>query len=149
MTLSFTSFLPQARGLIGRVLVLLAAFSMVACAVSPPGAGLTGTGQVLAIQEHRQVDQTTSAASQVGGAFLGAAIGSMFGGGRGRGIMTGVGAAAGSVGGAVAAQQNATLVWDITIRFDDGIDRTLRVSQLPSVRPGQRVRVYNGAVLPY
>jgi outer membrane lipoprotein SlyB len=149
MTSCVLSFARRARNLLGRVLLLVAATSMVACAVTPPGAGLTGIGQVLAIQEQRVVDQTTSAASQVGGALMGAAIGSMFGGGRGRGIMTGVGAAAGSVGGAAAAQQAATLVWDITIRFDDGIDRTLRVSQLPSVRPGQRVRVYNGAVLPY
>jgi len=149
MSSFFLSLQNAARKLMGRALLLVAAFSMVACAVTPPGAGLTGTGQVLAIQEQRVVDQTTAAASQVGGALVGAAIGSMFGGGRGRGIMTGVGAAAGSVGGAAAAQQNAALVWDITIRFDDGIDRTLRVSQLPSVRPGQRVRVYNGAVLPY
>jgi len=137
------------RSLFGRFLLLVAALSMTACAVTPPGAGLTGTGQVLAIQESRHVDPTTSAATQVGGALMGAAIGSLFGGGRGRSIMTGVGAAAGTVAGASAAQQNAAMVWDIVIRFDDGIDRTLRVSQPPQVRPGQRVRVYNGAVLPY
>jgi len=137
------------RSIFSRVLVLATVLSMTACAVTPPGAGLTGTGQVLAIQESRHVDATTSAATQVGGALMGAAIGSLFGGGRGRGIMTGVGAAAGTVAGASAAQQNAVMVWDIVIRFDDGIDRTLRVSQPPQVRPGQRVRVYNGAVLPY
>jgi outer membrane lipoprotein SlyB len=137
------------RSLFGRVLLLAAALSMTACAVTPPGAGLTGVGQVLAINESRQVDATTSAANQVGGALLGAAVGSLFGGGRGRAVMTGVGAAAGTVAGAAAAQQGAPLVWDIVIRFEDGIDRTLRVYQLPQVRPGQRVRVFNGAVLPY
>jgi len=140
---------PLFRSIFSRVVLLVAALSMTACAVAPPGAGLTGTGQVLAIQESRHVDATASAASQMGGALMGGAIGSLFGGGRGRGIMTGVGAAAGTIAGASAAQQNATLVWDIVIRFDDGIDRTLRVSQPPQVRPGQRVRVFNGAVLPY
>ena len=31
------------RSLFGRVLLLVAALSMTACAVTPPGAGLTGT----------------------------------------------------------------------------------------------------------
>jgi outer membrane lipoprotein SlyB len=137
------------RSIFGRVLLLAAALSMTACAVTPPGAGLTGTGQVLAINESRQVDATTTATTQVGGALMGAAIGSLFGSGRGRGVMTGVGAAAGTIAGTAVAQQNAPLVWDIVIRFDDGIDRILRVSQPPQVRPGQRVRVFNGAVLPY
>ena len=115
----------------------------------PPGAGLTGIGQVLAINESRQADASTAAANQVGGALIGAAVGSLFGGGRGRTVMTGVGAVAGTVAGAAATKHAAPLVWDIVIRFEDGIDRTLRVYQLPQVRPGQRVRVYNGAVLPY
>ncbi len=137
------------RSLFGRVLMLAAALSMVACAATPPVTGPTGVGQVVSIHESRQSDPTTTAVNQVGGALIGAAVGSMFGGGRGRSVMTGVGAAAGTVAGTAASQQAAPLVWDIVIRFEDGIDRTLRVSQPPQVRPGQRVRVFNGAVLPY
>jgi outer membrane lipoprotein SlyB len=136
------------RSLFSRALLLTAALCMAACAVAPPS-GPTGVGQVVAINESRQVDATTSAVNQVGGALIGAAVGSLFGGGRGRTVMTGVGAAAGTVAGAAASQQAAPLVWDIVIRFEDGIDRTLRVTQAPQVRPGQRVRVFNGAVLPY
>jgi len=29
----------------------------------------------------------------------------------------------------------------VTVRFDDGIDRRIRVEQTPSYRPGDRVRV--------
>jgi len=36
--------------------------------------------------------------------------------------------------------------WDVTVRFDDGIDRTIRVAQRPSYRPGDRARVSNNVI---
>jgi hypothetical protein len=48
----------------------------------------------------------------------------------------------------VASKAGAELVWIVNIRFDDGIDRAVTVSQRPGYRPGDKVRVDNGAVYP-
>jgi hypothetical protein len=39
-------------------------------------------------------------------------------------------------------------VWIVNIRFEDGIDREVTVTQRPNYRPGDRVRVDNGVVSP-
>jgi len=44
------------------------------------------------------------------------------------------------------AQRSAATVWDVSIRFDDGINRVVRVRERPNYRPGDKVRVVNGAV---
>jgi len=36
----------------------------------------------------------------------------------------------------------------VSIRFDDGIDRVIRVFQQPNLRPGARVRMSNGVITP-
>jgi hypothetical protein len=51
-------------------------------------------------------------------------------------------------GGQAGAQAGAVTAWDVSVRFDDGIDRVIRVYQTPSVRPGMKVRVANGSVQP-
>jgi hypothetical protein len=48
----------------------------------------------------------------------------------------------------MAARASATTAWIVQIRFDDGIDRTVRAKELPAYRPGQRVRVDGGVVHP-
>jgi hypothetical protein len=50
------------------------------------------------------------------------------------------------VGSQVGSRAGQTLVWDLTIRFEDGIDRMLTVTERPSVRPGDRVSVRDGQV---
>ena len=134
---------------LARFCALLFAAILAACASTPPGANLNGTGTVNAISEIREASQGAGLAGAVGGAVVGGMVGSLFGGGTGRTIATGVGAAVGSgVGGQAAAQAGAATAWDISVRFDDGIDRVIRVHQQPSVRPGQKVRVANGIVSP-
>ncbi|MFM1989652.1 MAG: hypothetical protein RJA99_2609 [Pseudomonadota bacterium] len=135
--------------LIARLTAVLFAAILAACASAPPGANLAGTGTVNAISEIREASQGAGVAGAVGGAVVGGMIGSLFGGGTGRTIATGVGAAVGSgVGGSAAAQAGAATAWDVSIRFEDGIDRIVRVYQQPVVRPGQKVRVANGMVSP-
>jgi len=51
-------------------------------------------------------------------------------------------------GGGAGASAGAVTAWDVSVRFDDGIDRVIRTYQMPGVRPGNRVRVANGVVSP-
>jgi len=51
-------------------------------------------------------------------------------------------------GSTIADRHAAETVWAVSIRFDDGIDRAVTVSQRPNYRPGDKVRVDNGVVRP-
>jgi hypothetical protein len=50
------------------------------------------------------------------------------------------------VGSSIANRAGAETVWDVTVRFADGIDRTVRVRERPDYRPGDRVSVAGGRV---
>jgi outer membrane lipoprotein SlyB len=132
-----------------KLAALLTAFALAACASAPPGAGLSGTGVISSIAETQKADTAGTLAGSIGGALIGAGLGSLVGGGTGRSIATGVGAAVGGSAGAQAgANASATTVWNVTVRFDDGIDRMIQVAQQPTLRPGTRVRVVNGQISP-
>lgn len=137
------------NALFRRLSALLAALVLAACASGPPGSGLTGEGTVNSITEVSQASTGASVAGSIGGALLGGWLGSNIGGGSGQVIATTVGATAGSVAGSTAAgQASAVTAWDVSVRFEDGIDRIVRVMQPPAFRPGARVRVANGTVTP-
>ena len=133
------------------VAVLLAACAVLlsACASVAETQGVSGRGVVQSIQETQQASTTANVVGAIGGAVVGGLLGSTIGGGTGQTIATAVGSIGGSMAGsAVAGKASAELAWLVNIRFDDGIDRTVTVSQRPSFRPGDRVRVDNGAVFP-
>jgi outer membrane lipoprotein SlyB len=147
MTLGFA--VPLARVL--RVLLaLLAAASIAGCATTGSGAqSLNGTGTILAIHESQQSSTAGSVAGAIGGAVLGSWLGSYIGGGVGRTVaMTAAGVGGSMAGSAAGAKVAANTVFDVTIRFDDGIDRTIRVREVPDARPGARVRVTNNQIAP-
>ena len=126
---------------------LLTVLALVACAGAPPGANVSGNGVVNAIAEIREASSGGGLAGSIGGALVGGALGSLVGGGTGQTIATGVGAAIGAgAGGQAGAQAGAVTAWDVSVRFDDGIDRVIRVYQQPALRPGVRVRVTNGSI---
>ena len=134
---------------LARIASLLFALALAACASPPPGANVVGNGTVNGISEVREASSGGSLAGSIGGAVVGGAIGSLFGGGTGRTIATGVGAAVGSGAGSQAgANMSAVTAWDVSVRFEDGVDRVIRVYQQPAVRPGSRVRVANGVITP-
>jgi outer membrane lipoprotein SlyB len=134
---------------LARIASLLFALVLAACASPPPGANVVGNGTVNSVSEIREASAGSGLAGSIGGALVGGAIGSLFGGGTGRTIATGVGAAVGSTAGAQAgAQAGAVTAWDVSVRFEDGVDRVIRVYQAPGVRPGSRVRVQNGVITP-
>ena len=133
------------------VAVRLAACAVLlsACASVAETQGVSGHGVVQSIQETQQASTSANVVGAIGGAVVGGLLGSTIGGGTGQTIATAVGSIGGSMAGsAVAGKASAELVWLVNIRFDDGIDRTVTVSQRPSFRPGDRVRVDNGAVFP-
>lgn len=131
-----------------RLMAVFTALSLAGCATSSPTATLNGMGRVNGITETTAVSQGTAATGSIGGALVGGAIGSLFGAGSGKAIMTGVGATAGSVAGSNAAARHGNLAWDVSIRFDDGIDRVIRTNSAPFFKPGDRVRVVNGNIMP-
>jgi outer membrane lipoprotein SlyB len=136
---------------IRRLSVLLAACAVLlsACASVAEAPGISGQGVVQSIQETQRTSTASNVVGTVGGAVVGGALGSLIGGGTGQTIATTVGAVGGAMAGsAVAGKAGAETVWVVNIRFDDGIDRAVTVSQRPNYRPGDRVRVENGAVLP-
>ena len=129
------------------MLALLAAV-MVGCASTPPGAGIVGSGVVQSITEGTETDQTANVIGAIGGAALGAWLGSNIGGGTGQTIATAAGGVAGGMAGSSVAGNaaGAKLFWDVRVRFEDGVDRVVRVYDRPAFKPGDRVSVANGMV---
>lgn len=109
----------------------------------------SGLGVVQSIQETQQTSTTANVVGAVGGALVGGALGSLVGGGTGQTIATSVGAVGGAMAGsAIANKHGAETVWNVNVLCDDGISRAFTVTQRPTFRPGDRVRVDNGQVLP-
>ena len=131
-----------------RWMLGMLAVTLIGCA-STPGAGVSGTGVVQSIAESTEANQATQVVGAIGGAVLGGWLGSNIGGGAGQTIATAAGSVAGGMAGsAVAGQADTRPVWDVRVRFEDGIDRTVRVYQRPAFRPGDRVSVSNGVITP-
>jgi outer membrane lipoprotein SlyB len=129
-------------------MALVASLLLAACA-SPPGASVSGTGVVQSIAEGTEANQATQVVGAVGGAVLGGWLGSNIGGGAGQTIATAAGSVAGGMAGsAIASNADTKTVWDVRVRFEDGIDRTVRVYQRPTFRPGDKVAVSNGVITP-
>ena len=110
---------------------------------------MSGTGVVQSIAEGTEANQTTQVVGAIGGAVLGGWLGSNIGGGAGQTIATAAGSVAGGMAGsAIASNADSKTVWDVRVRFEDGIDRTVRVYQRPTFRPGDKVAVSNGVITP-
>jgi outer membrane lipoprotein SlyB len=83
----------------------------------------------------------------VGGAIVGGLLGNQVGAGSGKDVAT----VAGAVGGAVAGNQieksvKSTKSYDITVRFEDGSSRVINEENGAAWRPGDRVKIINGAI---
>ena len=92
-----------------------------------------------------QTQGNASGVGAVGGAVVGGVVGNQVGGGRGRDAMTVLGA----VGGALAGNQieknmKSTKSYAITVRLEDGTTRVLHEANLPTWRPGDKVRIVDG-----
>ncbi len=124
--------------------LLVVLFGMVGAAWSQ---SYSGVGTVQSIREAQEGSTTGNVVGAIGGALLGGWLGSNIGGGTGRTIATGVGAVGGALAGrSVGNKMSQATAWYVTVRFDDGIDRQIRVEQPPNYRPGDRVRVSENVI---
>ena len=86
----------------------------------------------------------------IGGAVVGGLIGNQIGSGSGNTAAT----IAGAAGGAIAGREVERRVRDkddifkIYVRMDDGSYQAIAQESSPILRPGDRVRVENGVVMP-
>jgi outer membrane lipoprotein SlyB len=118
-----------------------------ALAGTPVHADYSGKGTVQSIAEEAEGSKTGNVVGAVGGALVGGWLGSSIGGGTGKTIATAVGAVGGAVAGkSVGNKASKAAVWYVTVRFEDGVDRRIRVTQQPNYRPGDRVSVSNGTI---
>ena len=92
------------------------------------------------------VQNVNTTLGTIGGALLGGGLGSLIGGGTGQTVATVVGAVGGAYAGNQMAQRSQTIVWRITVRYDDGSLATIQQTTAPGLRPGDRVRVTSNAI---
>jgi outer membrane lipoprotein SlyB len=86
----------------------------------------------------------------IGGAVVGGLLGSQIGSGRGQTAATIAGAAGGALAGREIERRTrgGDDIFKIFVRMDDGTYQAIAQESAPVVRPGDRVRVYDGVVTP-
>jgi outer membrane lipoprotein SlyB len=117
-----------------------------ASSLNPFKTKCTDCGQIESVREIVTRGEGTGLGA-VGGAVVGGAIGNQVGAGRGKDLAT----VAGAVGGAVAGNEiekraKSTKSYAITVRLDDGSSRVINETNPPTWRPGDQVKVTNGAI---
>ena len=115
-------------------------------ALNPFKAKCTDCGQIESVREIVTRGEG-SGLGAVGGAIVGGAVGNQVGAGRGKDLAT----VAGAVGGAVAGNEiekrtKSIKSYAITVRLDDGSSHVINETNPPLWRPGDQVKVTNGAI---
>ena len=94
-----------------------------------------------------QLNGDGSGAGAIAGGVVGGVIGNRVGKGLGRDLATIGGAVLGGfAGNQIERKVKATTAYDVAVRFDDGQRRVVRVRELPTWRPGDRVALRGGAL---
>ena len=109
---------------------------------NPFKAKCTDCGQIESVREIVTRGER-SGLGAVGGASVGGAVGNQVGAGRGKDLAT--------VGGAVAGNEmekrtKSIKSYAITVRLDDGSSHVINETSPPLWRPGDQVKVTNGAI---
>lgn len=106
-------------------------------------------GQLATVESIREVREAGDAkgVGAVGGGVVGGVVGNKLG--KGKTLFTVLGAA----GGALAGHQIEKHVrgekrWEISVRLDDGTQRTVASDVEPTWRAGERVRLLDGKLIP-
>ena len=101
------------------------------------------------IEDVREVEKAgqASGGGAVAGAVIGGVLGHQVGGGRGKDVATVLGA----IGGGVAGHQieknvRTTKEYQIVVRYEDGTQGLFTQDTPPSWRPGDKVKIINGAI---
>ena len=128
--------------------VFLLALSLAACASTSP-APFSGTGSVVSIREYNEPGMFGTTAGAIGGAAIGGAVGANIGSGSGQIAAASVlSVVTGMLGVAVGRMFDSRTRYEVLVRFDDGIDRSYSLDQAPGFRPGSKVSVEAGQLLP-
>jgi outer membrane lipoprotein SlyB len=104
-------------------------------------------GTVSAIREVEKKGEGTGLGA-VGGAVVGGVIGNQFGGGSGKKILTVAGAAGGAYAGhQIEKSARSTKTWNVTVRMDDGSERTIALGSAPALAVGDPVRLEGNNII--
>ena len=99
------------------------------------------------VQRVQQFDQKGkgSGVGMVAGAVVGGVLGHQIGSGRGNTAATILGAGGGAyAGNEIEKNAKRTYSWNVAVRLDSGVTRTLTFSNPPGVGEGERVRLIDG-----
>ncbi|RJG05095.1 glycine zipper 2TM domain-containing protein [Noviherbaspirillum cavernae] len=137
-----------------RTVSLLAAFfvfAMASCSTQPPaqapnasteGSTLVQTGQVTAVRDVTTAGGQTSGLGPFIGGVLGGIAGSSIGGGYGRtAAAIGGGVAGGIAGHQVEAAGTTRQFVAVTVRLENGEERTYNIDTAETFQPGDTVKV--------
>ncbi|WP_375153785.1 glycine zipper 2TM domain-containing protein [Cupriavidus plantarum] len=95
-----------------------------------------------------QTEKPTSGLGAVGGAVVGGLLGNQIGRGNGRILGTVAGAAAGGYAGNVVEKHvNKDTQYRVSVKMDDGTQRTFTYERDPGVQIGQRVHMERGVLV--
>ena len=106
-------------------------------------------GQPAIVESVREVNDPGEAKGV--GAVAGGVVGGVLGNklGKGKGLLTVLGAAGGAVAGhQIEKRARSEKRWEISVRLDDGSQRTLSSEVQPAWRPGERVRLVDDKLQP-
>jgi uncharacterized protein YcfJ len=106
-------------------------------------------GQPATVESVREVSDPGEAKGV--GALAGGVVGGVLGNklGKGKGLLTVLGAAGGAVAGhQIEKRARSEKRWEISVRLDDGSQRTLSSEVQPAWRPGERVRLVDDKLQP-
>lgn len=87
------------------------------------------------------------AGGMVLGAVLGGVIGHQIGSGTGRDVATGLGAVGGALIGRQLDKRNETDIYRVTVRLDNGTQRSFDYQRIDDLRVGDRVRIDDGQIV--
>lgn len=104
-------------------------------------------GTIESVNERRIAGKPNIAGAVVG-AIIGGVVGHQFGSGRGQDAATAGGAVAGGVVGSQVGKAETSTVYDLNIRMDSGVSRTVTVAATGALRAGSRVRISGDRVDP-
>jgi len=81
----------------------------------------------------------------VAGGVVGGVIGHQIGSGRGNTVATVAGAAGGAyAGNQIEKNKNKKAYYEVTVRLDSGVTKSVSMSSAPTVKEGERVKVVDG-----
>jgi outer membrane lipoprotein SlyB len=129
--------------------VALVALTLAGCGPQPTyqvtQAPPVRTGTIESISENVEQAQPSGAGLILGG-LAGGGLGSLVGGGTGKTVATVVGALGGAYVGNQVEKSKTQVIYQISVRYDDGTWATIRQSANTGLRVGDKVRVTDNGI---